>query len=146
MIKKCSHGPDFGYYFTGRILHETANGTDADDAGMAESFNSYTTLPMSISPQFGAMLADRLNSMWNSMGQPKPFFLFEFGGGTGVLARDVLSHIRAAHADFWDALGAYILGERSAALRSTQRQTAAQFVQKGSKMHVVAADARNLSA
>ena len=34
----------------------------------------------SLSPFFGQLVCDRIVSMWNSMGQPRPFFIIEFGG------------------------------------------------------------------
>ncbi|CAJ1448464.1 unnamed protein product [Effrenium voratum] len=133
------YGPDFGYYSTGRILH---GGASQEDPTGAAYFNSYTTQPMSLSPFFGQLLCDRVVSMWISMGRPAPFFLMEFGGGTGMLARDILRHGRNAHEEFF-AAARYVIGERSPALQAAQRQTAAEFVP--SKLLVVDADARSAS-
>ncbi|CAJ1331731.1 unnamed protein product, partial [Effrenium voratum] len=133
------YGPDFGYYSTGRILH---GGASQEDPTGAAYFNSYTTQPMSLSPFFGQLLCDRVVSMWISMGRPAPFFLMEFGGGTGMLARDILRHARNAHEEFF-AAARYVIGERSPALQAAQRQTAAEFVP--SKLLVVDADARSAS-
>lgn len=140
------YGPDFGYYSTGRILHADGpsdNGRPEEEGSQAW-FNSYTTLPMALSPHFGHMLCDRLVSMWQAMGRPSPFMLTEFGGGTGMLARDILKRARDAHGDFFAAIGRYFIGERSAALRSAQRWTAAEFISSG-KLQILAADGRHAS-
>ena len=54
------------------------------------------------------------------MGHPKNYNIFEFGGGTGVLARDILSRMVEKHSDLVDPNKGnltYILGERAAGLR-----------------------------
>merc|ERR1719353_700858 len=84
------YGPDFGYYSTGRILHSDGpadNGAQDEEGEGQDWFNSYTTLPMSLSPDFAHVLCDRVVSMWEALGEPCPFVLIEFGGGTGMLAR-----------------------------------------------------------
>jgi len=140
------YGPDFGYYSTGRILHADGpieNGVEGD-TGSQEWFNSYTTLPMSLSPYFGQMLGDRLAGMWAAMGKVTPVFIVEFGGGTGMLARDVLRHCRQSQPEFYAAVTRYVIGERSQALRSAQMRTAAEFHRSG-KLVVTEADARQAS-
>ncbi|CAJ1330086.1 unnamed protein product [Effrenium voratum] len=129
------YGPDFGYYSTGRILHQ-------QEGGGQEWFNSYTTLPMSLSPYFAQALCDRVVSMWVAMGKPHPFVIMEFGGGTGMLARDILAHARDAHPEFFAALSSYFIAERSQAMRAAQNSTAAEFVSLG-KLRVLPADGRH---
>lgn len=131
------YGPDFGYYSKGRILH-----TDGGSESEQEWFNSYTTVPMALSPHFAGVVCDRLVTMWESMGRPHTVVITEFGGGTGMLARDILRRSRDGHADFHAAVAAYVIGERSAALRVAQTRTAAEFVSEG-KLLVVSADARS---
>ena len=133
------YGPDFGYYSTGRILH--VDGPSDVGAGGQEWFNSYTTLPMSLSPYFGHALCDRLAAMWAAMGGPKPFVVTEFGGGTGMLARDILRRARDAHSDFYASLTRYFIAERSQAMRAAQNATAREFVSAG-KLSVLPADGR----
>lgn len=139
------YGPDFGYYSTGRILHSDGpadNGSpDFEGGGDQDWFNSYTTLPMSLSPYFAHTLCDRIFSMWQDMGRPSPFVLVEFGGGTGMLARDILRRARDTHAEFYDAIVRYVIAERSKALRVAQKHTTAEFCGAG-KLEVIAADAR----
>ena len=59
-------------------------------------------MPIELSPHFGQMVANRLFTMWRAMWDgdtlpPKPFFIFEFGAGTGVLAHDILTHLQTRH-------------------------------------------------
>eukprot|EP00928_Gymnodinium_smaydae_P029554 TRINITY_DN22221_c0_g2_i1.p1 TRINITY_DN22221_c0_g2~~TRINITY_DN22221_c0_g2_i1.p1 ORF type:complete len:875 (-),score=181.55 TRINITY_DN22221_c0_g2_i1:43-2667(-) len=141
------YGPDFGYYSTGAILHADGpadNGVEGGGGASQEWFNSYTTLPMSLSPDFADALCDRLVTMWQAMGRPERVIVAEFGGGTGMLARDILRRARNSHGAFYAALARYVIAERSAALRGAQQHTAAEFVAAG-KLQVVSADAREAS-
>eukprot|EP00392_Amoebophrya_sp_AT5.2_P009778 g9806.t1 len=124
------YGPDFGYYSKGRILQ-------------GEFFNSYTTFPMGLSPMFGNLIADRLHATWLSMDQPKKFDIFEFGGGTGVLARDILLRITDKYPEMAPKTR-YTLGERAAGLRRQQKKTvaAANITDSDRMFRVAEADAR----
>ena len=124
------YGPDFGYYGTGAIVHEQAGG---------HSFNSYTTAPISVQPWFAHLIAERIYNMWGTLSYPDPFFVFEFGGGTGVFARDILRHIRDFLPDLYHRMY-YILGDRSPALRKLQTKTTQEF--GGAKVQTVNLDAR----
>lgn len=110
--KDAQYGPDFGYYSLGKILNED----------VAEFFNSYTTFPMALSPYFGRLLSHRLESMWISLGSPAIFHVFEFGGGAGQLARDIVGYAKETMPAFFSSLR-YTLCDRSAALREQQRST-----------------------
>jgi SAM-dependent MidA family methyltransferase len=140
------YGPDFGYYSTGAILQE--DGPVISCQGQAdrkqEWFNSYTTFPMALSPDFGHALCDRLVTMWQAMDRPPRIILVEFGGGTGMLARDILQRSRDSHPEFYETLVRYVIAERSQELRKTQLRTASEFVASG-KLAVVEADARQAS-
>eukprot|EP00930_Biecheleria_cincta_P042660 TRINITY_DN29351_c0_g1_i1.p1 TRINITY_DN29351_c0_g1~~TRINITY_DN29351_c0_g1_i1.p1 ORF type:complete len:831 (+),score=109.74 TRINITY_DN29351_c0_g1_i1:46-2538(+) len=138
------YGPDFGYYSTGRILHADGPADNGITGGSQEWFNSYTTLPMSLSPHFAHALCDRLVTMWLAMGSPDSFVIAEFGGGTGMLARDILRYSRDRHGEFHAALSRYVIAERSQAMRTTQNRTAAEFIAEG-KLQVVNADGRQAS-
>jgi len=139
------YGPDFGYYSTGKILHADGPADNGESGDSQEWFNSYTTLPMSLSPDFAHALCDRLVTMWHSMGRPRPFVLTEFGGGTGMLARDILRRARDAHAEFYEAVVRYMIAERSQAMRATQSKTGREFVAAG-KLVVVRVDGRQIGA
>ena len=140
MDDSLSH-PAWGYYSSGRV-------------GFGESrlAADFTTFPISMRPFFGAIVADRLHSLWLATAA-KPghgdagrgnetFVVVELGAGTGVLAHDILLRIR----DEWPAMYAqllYVIGERSASLRDVQLATNARFV-ADSKLAVVSADAREM--
>ena len=135
------HHPAWGYYCDGRVAF-------GEEGGSADDF---TTFPVSMRPIFGAMLADRLHSLWLAQDDlldgcdadaDDPFLVVELGAGTGVLAHDVLSHCEAALPALYAKL-TYVIGERSHALRALQAQTNSRFVAAG-KLRIVPADARDL--
>ena len=135
------HHPAWGYYCDGRVAF-------GEEGGSADDF---TTFPVSMRPIFGAMLADRLHSLWLAQDNlldgcdadaDDPFLVVELGAGTGVLAHDVLSHCEAALPALYAKL-TYVIGERSHALRALQAQTNNRFVAAG-KLRIVPADARDL--
>ena len=144
------HHPAWGYYSDGRV--EFGEEVDTSD---------FTTFPVTMRPAFGAMLADRIYSLWQASrglgllpagsgsgggggGFSAPtFFIVELGAGTGVLAHDILSHLESIACAECDASLVYVIGERSASLRLVQEETNARFVRAG-KLRVVPADARDL--
>lgn len=81
---------------------------------------------MSVHPWFAHLIAERINSMWESLDKPVPFYVFEFGGGTGMLARDVTRFIRDQFPYLYDKFF-YILGERSPELQKVQNHTTSEF-------------------
>eukprot|EP00933_Yihiella_yeosuensis_P041006 TRINITY_DN35434_c0_g1_i1.p1 TRINITY_DN35434_c0_g1~~TRINITY_DN35434_c0_g1_i1.p1 ORF type:complete len:823 (+),score=116.58 TRINITY_DN35434_c0_g1_i1:147-2471(+) len=100
---------------------------------------------MSLSPDFGHALCDRIVTMWHSMGRPTRLVIAEFGGGTGMLARDILRRAKEYHQEFYEAVARYVIAERSQAMRTTQGKTAAEFVSSG-KLVVVRADGRQAAS
>jgi len=110
--RDAQYGPDFGYYSLGSILNSERE----------EFFNSYTTYPMALSPFFARVLASKLEGMWVSMNKPSPFYVFEFGGGGGQLARDISAFVNQTMPAFRESLR-YTIGDRSKALRQQQRRT-----------------------
>jgi SAM-dependent MidA family methyltransferase len=67
------YGPS-GFYTTG---------------GGAGRRRDFITSP-EVGPLFGAVLANALDSWWESLGRPDPFVVGECGAGPGTLCRDVL--------------------------------------------------------
>lgn len=68
-----------------------------------------------LGPLFGAVVARALDTWWDELSRPDPFFVVEAGAGAGTLARAVLD----AAPRCLTALR-YLLVERSAALRERQ--------------------------
>ena len=51
-------------------------------------------------PAFGALLAVQFQRMWELLGRPILFQVVEMGGGTGLLARDVVDYARSLSGSF----------------------------------------------
>ncbi|MFM7615310.1 MAG: SAM-dependent methyltransferase, partial [Synechococcales cyanobacterium] len=47
----------------------------------------------SLGDDFGELLAKQFLQMWENLDQPRPFHLVEMGGGTGVLAFQILKFL-----------------------------------------------------
>lgn len=93
--------PEHGFYATG---------------GQAGRRGDYLTSP-EVGPLFGAVLARAIDAWWSELGRPDPFVVIEGGAGRGALAQSVL----LADPVCAPALR-YLLVERSAALRTRQRE------------------------
>jgi SAM-dependent MidA family methyltransferase len=84
--------------------------------GAGRAGQDFVTSP-EVGPLFGALVARALDSWWDRLGAPDPWFVVEAGAGRGRLAADVL----AAAPRCAPALR-YLLVERSASLRDVQRE------------------------
>ena len=75
---------------------------------------------------FGQLLAEQFADMWAQLGKPEPFTLVEMGAGQGLVAADVLEHLRSHYLSCFESLH-YIIVERSSALRAQQQQRLAHW-------------------
>ena len=66
-----------------------------------------------VHPAFGALLAVQLFQMWQHMGQPSTFPVFELGAGNGLLSRDITSYAAELPSGFSAALRYVCLEQRS---------------------------------
>lgn len=92
----------------------------------------YATLGDRIGPQgdfvtsphlctdFGELLGEQMAECWERLGRPARFDLVEMGAGQGVMAADLLTHLRRAHPDCWAATHYQII-EASPALVAVQQ-------------------------
>ncbi len=114
----------------------------------------FHTTPVDNSPFYGKALSHVIMKLWQGMvdagtfRRDEPFDVCELGAGTGILARDIVQHIREmATADpAWDQLYRnlnYIIGEISPELRARQHETTALLQDKISIREM---DARRLKA
>lgn len=71
-------------------------------------------------PVFGTLLARQAVEVWERLGQPTPFQVLEFGGGSGALARSFLQALVVEHSALASTTR-YAIEERSASLRERQR-------------------------
>lgn len=126
----------WGYYSNGRIRFGHSASED------------FTTFPVALRPVFGAMIAERAAGFWLASGCPglsagdAPFVLLELGAGLGVLAHDVLAHLRDCRPEMYASV-VYVIGERSPSLRAEQSKTNARFIGE-KRLEVRAVDAQSL--
>ncbi len=99
--------PKYGYYTT--------------STGSMSRGGDYVTSP-EVHPVFGALVAKQACQMWDVMSCPARFDLVEHGGGSGLLARDILSWAAKHAPEFGGALR-YRIVEISPSLRVAQRHT-----------------------
>ncbi len=93
--------------------------SDREKIGKAGDF--YTS-PY-LSSLFGDMVARQLEEMWILTGK-NAFAIVEYGAGTGLLCRDILSALRTKE-EFFEKLHYYII-EKSGAMREKERSILAQ--------------------
>jgi SAM-dependent MidA family methyltransferase len=80
--------PELGYYSSKR----NKIGKNGD----------YYTSP-ELTPAYGAMIARQLEEMWRYLGKGS-FTVVEYGGGKGILCRDILDYIEKFHAGFYEQI------------------------------------------
>ncbi|MFQ3585050.1 MAG: SAM-dependent methyltransferase [Cyanobacteriota bacterium] len=88
----------------------------------------YLTSPH-LAADFAQLLAVQIHQFWQILGSPTGFSVIEMGAGSGQLAWDWLTYVRANYPSFWQALEYRIL-ERSATLRQLQQERLAAFADK----------------
>ena len=103
--------PDHGYYTSARPK-------------LGEGGDFYTSAY--VTELFGELLAHQLEEMWRLLGCG-PFTVVEYGAGTGLLCRDILSRLKL-NADLYEKLNYFII-ERSGAMRERERQLIPNKVQ-----------------
>lgn len=77
-----------------------------------------------VHPLFGAMLARQFAQVWELLGKPPQWYLVEYGGGKGTLARDILQTLKREYPGAWRAVH-YRLIEVSPVMRERQKDTLA---------------------
>ena len=55
-------------------------------------------------PAFGALVCVQLRTMWQTLGQPDPFWVIEAGAGDGVLAADIVQYAGQQFPQFSEAI------------------------------------------
>ena len=96
-----SKGPiNFDLFMDMALYSERGYYTNEAPFGMK---GDYYTSP-TVHPMFGAMIALQLCQMWECLGRPDPFTVLEIGSGNGVLARDVVTSLKASNSQCIDCL------------------------------------------
>ncbi len=79
--------------FMERALYEPGLGYYRQPADRPTDAGDFLTAPET-HPIFGWTLARRIEEMWASLGEPRPFSLIEFGAGSGTLGLAILEGLR----------------------------------------------------
>jgi SAM-dependent MidA family methyltransferase len=109
--------------FMQAALYHPTHGYYTTSAGSMGRGGDYVTSP-EVHPIFGTLVAKQICELWNVMSRPERFDIVEHGGGSGVLARDMLRWAHTREPAFSNALR-YCIVEPSASLRDVQRRTLA---------------------
>jgi len=96
--------PDLGYYSSSRPR-------------LGEKGDFYTSAYLT--GLFGELLARQMEEMWQALGRG-PFTVVEYGAGSGLLCRDVLSRLRE-NEELYEKLNYYII-EKSGAMREREKR------------------------
>jgi SAM-dependent MidA family methyltransferase len=96
--------PGYGYY-------------TSDRQKIGKSGDFYTS-PY-LTGLFGEMIGGQLEEMWQILGR-KPFTVVEYGAGTGLLCRDILSRLKQ-NEELYDKLQ-YVIIEKSGSMRARERE------------------------
>lgn len=101
------------------VLYHPQHGYYVNKAVLGKRGDFFTSVHLGA--DFGELLAEQFVQMWEIMGKPPRFMLVEMGAGQGILAADILNYIEQHYSEFFQAL-AYVIVERSSALRAQQQQ------------------------
>src|ERR1700722_18589899 len=96
--------PQFGYYTSPRPR-------------LGEDGDFYTSAY--VTGLFGELLAHQFEEMWRALGSG-PFTIVEYGAGTGLLCRDILSRLKENGA-LYEKLNYFII-DKSGAMRERERR------------------------
>lgn len=106
--------PQHGYYSSGKV-----------EIGSAGDF--FTSA--SLGADFGELLAEQFQQMWQILDRPIPFMLVEVGAGQGILAADILNYLEQNYPNFLAALK-YTIIERSPQLIDRQQELLQKYLDK----------------
>ena len=114
-------GPITFRRFMEMALYSAPGAYYATGTGQIGAHGDYFTSP-EVHPSFGALVARQVEQVWNAMGRPDVFAVVEMGGGSGALARDILSYAARWSPNFHRAIRYQIL-ERNPEFASRQQRT-----------------------
>lgn len=86
-----------------------------------------------LASDFGELLAEQCVQLWQAMQCPTPFTLVEMGAGQGLLAADMLRHLRQNFSEFCQDLE-YIIVERAVPLIAEQQRQLRSLIEQGLKI------------
>jgi SAM-dependent MidA family methyltransferase len=107
------------------VLYHPQVGYYAASAELIGEGGDFLTSPH-LAADFGEMLAIQLHQLWEILNRPQLFNLVEMGAGRGLLAAQILTYVRQAYPDFFQAID-YIIVETSAAMVASQQTELKDF-------------------
>ena len=87
----------------------------------------YFTSPVA-HPAFGALVCVQLHTMWQTLGQPDPFWVIEAGAGDGVLASDIVDFASRQFPLFSEAIR-YVAVDRLSPVDASRMSRGVEWVQ-----------------
>ena len=87
----------------------------------------YFTSPVA-HPAFGALVCVQLHTMWQTLGQPDPFWVIEAGAGDGVLASDIVDFASRQFPLFSEAIR-YVAVDRLSPVAASRMSRGVEWVQ-----------------
>lgn len=110
--------PQYGYYASGAV-------------GIGSQGDFFTS--SSLGSDFGELLAEQFVEFWEILGNPAPFMLIEVGAGSGLLASDILSYLKARYPDLFSIVE-YIVVEESQTLIARQKEALKLWIENKVKI------------
>ncbi len=107
--------PSEGYYSSGQV-------------GIGKAGDFFTSV--SLSADFGELLAEQLAEMASVLNSPQPFQVIEMGAGLGNLANDILSYWQVKHPELLQIIE-YTIIEESTALIEKQKALLQPWLNQG---------------
>ncbi len=87
----------------------------------------YFTSPV-VHPAFGALVSVQLHTMWQTLGQPDPFWVIEAGAGDGVLASDIVDFASRQFPLFSEAIR-YVAVDRLSPVDASRMSRGVEWIQ-----------------
>ncbi len=87
----------------------------------------YFTSPV-VHPAFGALVCVQLHTMWQTLGQPDPFWVIEAGAGDGVLASDIVDFASRQFPLFSEAIR-YVAVDRLSPVDASRMSRGVEWIQ-----------------
>jgi SAM-dependent MidA family methyltransferase len=116
--------------FMEAALYHPKHGYYTTSAGATSRGGDFVTSP-EVHSIFGTLVAKTLLELWETMGRPARFDVVEQGGGSGLLARDIMRWVHAydqsSRREPFAAALRYTLVERSPAMRAAQESALAEL-------------------
>ncbi len=106
--------------FMEMALYQPGLGYYTHQGGLIGARGDFYTAPH-LTPAFGDMIGRQVAEFWRRLGRPTDFQVVEVGAGQGLLASDILAHLRDEDDTLW-ANVRYTIVEISETLRLAQRR------------------------